>query len=279
MSGSIVDIVAEGAGSGSGVIIGRANKKVYIVTNHHVISGAERVGVRFVGESSYKTAEVRGSSVTEDLAVLIVEVDRDAEIICAIGGSVENVDIGDEVVAIGNPLGKLSGSMSNGIISALDRRVNIEGHTMRFLQTNAEINSGNSGGGLFNMAGELIGIVNAKVSDDDTEGLGFAIPYDDTTVGYISEIIEYGYIRNRPSLGNIKVETWYSKTGIYVTDSGNTPFEEGDRIISINSSEITTKNDFYEAVKDLEIGSTAEVIIERDGERYKATVAVIEAKE
>lgn len=279
VSECVVDIVAEGSGSGSGVIISRANKKVYIVTNYHVISGAESVGIRFSGESGYRRAEVLGGSAAEDLAVLTVEVERDAEITCAIGGHIEDINIGDEVVAIGNPLGKLSGTMTNGIISSLERKITIDGNTMRFLQTNAEINSGNSGGGLFNMAGELIGIVNSKVSDDDTEGLGFAIPYDDTTVKYISEIIEFGYIRNRPSLGNIKVDTWYSKTGIYVTDGGNTVLENGDRVVSINSKEIMTKNDFNEAVKELQIGSTAEVVIERDGIRTHGTITVTEAKE
>ena len=158
-------------GAGSGVII---TENGYIITNHHVIVGAREITVRLTDGSEF-AATVIGSDADRDIALLKINAKGLA---FAKMGSSAKLSVGQEVIAIGNPLGSLGGTVTDGIISALDRSVTIEGHTMTLMQTNAAINPGNSGGGLFDMSGQLIGIVNAKESDTGIEGLGFAIPID-----------------------------------------------------------------------------------------------------
>lgn len=159
------------SGAGSGVII---SENGYIITNHHVIDGARRITVRLTDGSEF-SATLIGSNADKDIALLKISA---TGLRAAVLGSSEALVVGQEVVAIGNPLGSLGGTVTDGIISALDRTVVIDGHRMTLMQTNAAINPGNSGGGLFNRAGELIGIVNAKQADTGIEGLGFAIPID-----------------------------------------------------------------------------------------------------
>ena len=159
------------SGAGSGVII---SENGYIITNHHVIDGARRITVRLTDGSEF-AATLIGSNADKDIALLKISA---TGLRAAVLGSSEALVVGQEVVAIGNPLGSLGGTVTDGIISALDRTVVIDGHRMTLMQTNAAINPGNSGGGLFNRAGELIGIVNAKQADTGIEGLGFAIPID-----------------------------------------------------------------------------------------------------
>ena len=159
------------SGAGSGVII---TENGYIVTNYHVIEGAKTITVRLTNGSEF-SARVMGTDPNTDIALL--KIDAQGLPAAVLGNSADLV-VGQEVVAIGNPLGSLGGTVTDGIISALDRTVVIDGHQMTLMQTNAAINPGNSGGGLFNRAGELIGIVNAKQSDTGIEGLGFAIPVD-----------------------------------------------------------------------------------------------------
>ena len=159
------------SGAGSGVII---SDNGYIITNYHVIEGARSISVRLTDGSEFK-ASLIGGDVGNDIAVLKISA---TGLRAAVMGSSKSLVVGQEVVAIGNPLGSLGGTVTNGIISALDRTVVVDGYQMTLMQTNAAINPGNSGGGLFNRAGELIGIVNAKRSDTGIEGLGFAIPID-----------------------------------------------------------------------------------------------------
>ena len=158
-------------GAGSGVII---SENGYIITNHHVIEGAGAITVRLTNGCEY-AAGVVGSDPDGDIALIKI----DATDLCAATiGSSKSVVVGQQVLAIGNPLGTLGGTVTDGIISALDRKIPIDGVEMTLLQTNAAINPGNSGGGLFNRSGELIGIVNAKRAETGVEGLGFAIPVD-----------------------------------------------------------------------------------------------------
>ena len=181
--------------------------------------------------------------------------------------------VGEEVVAIGNPLGELGGTVTNGIISALDREIVVEDNTMVLLQTNAAINPGNSGGGLFNMAGELVGIVNAKQSSTGIEGLGFAIPANNVAEA-VKSILDKGYVSGRPSLG-IAVEygTWkYNQfplygatvTGVIVTDPGNTELKKGDCIRKIGDKDITDIKDYNNALRSLTIDSNVVVKVERE---------------
>ena len=171
------------SGAGSGVII---SENGYIITNHHVIDGARSITVRLTDGSEFSAALV-GSDADKDVAVIKISANG---LNAAVLGSSASLVVGQEVVAIGNPLGSLGGTVTDGIISALDRTVVVDGHQMTLMQTNAAINPGNSGGGLFNRAGELIGIVNAKQSDTGIEGLGFAIPIDiawETAEAIVSE--------------------------------------------------------------------------------------------
>lgn len=168
-----IPVTKRGTSAGSGVIISADGT---IITNHHVTENAVSITVRLRGGQTY-TASTVGSDPDNDIAVL--RMDRfDTRLTCAVFGSSASLKVGQPVVVIGNPLGTLGGTVTDGIISALDRDVTVEGKTMRLLQTNASINSGNSGGGMFDMDGRLIGIVNAKSTGDDVEGLGFAIPAD-----------------------------------------------------------------------------------------------------
>lgn len=165
------------SGAGSGVII---REDGYIVTNHHVIDNARSITVRLTDGSEFSAYEV-GSDVANDIAVIKIN----ATGLTPARGSNKQLMVGQDVIAIGNPLGTLGGTVTNGIISALDRKIKVDGYEMTLMQTNAAINPGNSGGGLFNMSGELIGIVNAKQSDTGIEGLGFAIP-----IGVVNESLE-----------------------------------------------------------------------------------------
>jgi serine protease Do len=158
-------------GAGSGVIL---TADGYIVTNHHVVDGAETIKVKLIDGTSYDAVLV-DSVATMDIAVLKIEA---SELPFSTLGASANLVVGDTAVAIGNPLGELGGTVTQGIISSLDRQIDLDGNTMYLLQTDASINPGNSGGGLFNARGQLIGIVVAKSSGSGLEGLGFAIPID-----------------------------------------------------------------------------------------------------
>jgi serine protease Do len=168
-------------GAGSGVIL---TSDGYIVTNNHVVDGATRIEV-VLSDGTTFDATVIGTDAQADIAV--VKVDQ-PDLVAVTVGSSDTLVVGDAAVAIGNPLGELGGTVTEGIISSLSREIDLDGHTMDLLQTDAAINPGNSGGGLFNAAGNLIGIVVAKSSGSNLEGLGFAIPID-----HVRALIE-GYI-------------------------------------------------------------------------------------
>lgn len=162
------------SGAGSGVIIDSTNG--YIITNSHVVDGARDISVILTNGAKYNATLV-GSDPSKDIALVKIDAKRNTLTAATIGTS-KNLVVGQEVVAIGNPLGSLGGTVTDGIISALDRSVSVDGKKMTLMQTNAAINPGNSGGGLFDRAGRLIGIVNAKKSSTGIEGLGFAVPID-----------------------------------------------------------------------------------------------------
>ena len=184
------------SGAGSGVII---SSDGYILTCAHVVSGASNITVS-IGDKDYPATLV-GEDTTSDIAV--VKVDATGLTPATVGDS-DNLKVGESVMAVGNPLGELGGTVTSGIVSALNRSVSIQGsssvNTMSLIQMDASVSPGNSGGGLFNMNGELVGIVNAKSSDSDAEGLGFAIPVNDA-VKVAQELLENGYVTGRPYLG------------------------------------------------------------------------------
>ncbi len=254
-------------GAGSGVII---TADGYIITNNHVIEGASTVTVTTTDGTKYP-AEVIGYDSESDLAVLKVEA---TDLKPAVVGDSTKLVVGEEVIAIGNPLGSLGGTVTNGIISALARQVTIDGTEMTLLQTNAAVNPGNSGGGLFNLAGELIGIVNAKSSGSGIEGLGFAIP-SNMASQVVEQLINYGYVRGRVSLGITYMDISDSYTammyrvntlGVYILESEyNDELKIGDRVTAVDGNEVTYGNDIKAILKDHEVGDKITLTVVRDG--------------
>ncbi len=269
------------SGAGSGVIISydSASNLGYIVTNFHVIEGADKVTVRIKNSDSYYdyTAQYIAGSPAEDIAVLSVNTNSDHKLKPAtVTKDSSKLTVGQQVVAIGNPLGQLGGTVTDGIISALDREIIVENYPMVLLQTNAAINPGNSGGGLFNMSGELIGIVNAKQSDTGIEGLGFAIP-SNVVYTAIKDLLELGYISGRTTLG---IQVYYGRLGmqqgLFVTNIGQTSLRLNDRITKIGNTEISSLASYYVALRRLNIGDSVEVRYVRNGAESKITVKVQE---
>lgn len=276
------------SGAGSGVIIGSFQREgtknehdgFYIITNAHVITNdkgkvASSITVALRDGTEYE-ATVKGYDTDGDIAVLMIE-ESEKDLVCAsFVNDSDDLMVGESVIAIGNPLGELGGSVTTGIISALDREISVDGTKMNLLQIDAAINPGNSGGGLFNMSGELIGIVNAKSTGSDIEGIGFAIPANDA-FRLSSDIINYGYaVKSYIGVGyNI------GKDGnIYVVsldpgyNDGEGGFQVGDIILSINGKELTSSSDIKYYVSKSKIGDKIEFIVRRDGTEIIVTATV-----
>ncbi len=272
------EYVTEGAGSG--VIL---SEDGYIVTNHHVIDGANTIKVRLSNGQAY-TAVLTGTDEKTDLAVLKINV---SGLPAAKLADSSTVRVGDFVIAIGNPLGELGGTVTEGIISAKDREVTIDGETMTLLQTSAAVNPGNSGGGLFNLDGELVGVVNAKSSGDDIEGLAFAIPAN-TVKEITQELIQHGYVTGRPQLGisvaqitkpGMGRQTYYSTPGLYITQSSvDNGLKAGDRIIKIDGTTINNAADVSTVLDRHSVGDVVEVIVSRSGKEITVDVKLTEQK-
>ena len=254
------------AGAGSGVII---HGDGIIVTNNHVIEGAKDIYVRLTDGTSYE-AYLRGTDEENDIAILKIAPTK-ALTVARLGSS-KALALGEAVFAIGNPLGQLGGTVTDGIISALEREVQMEENlTMTLIQTNAAINSGNSGGGLFNMAGELIGVVNAKYSATGVEGLGFAIPID-TAMTSIRDLLDYGYIRGLPSLGVTLVDrtlSYISFPYVYEVSEGS-PLMESDLIGAVDGKTVTSAAALKRLLRSqYQIGDTVTLTVyRRSGNSY-----------
>lgn len=268
------------SGAGSGVIL---SKDGYIVTNHHVIDGASKITVTTRSGKSYE-AKLIGSDSATDLAVLKIEAE---DLQPAVLGDSSKLNVGDTAVAIGNPLGSLGGTVTSGIISALDREVTIDNQKMQLLQTNAAINPGNSGGGLFNANGELIGIVNAKSSGDSIEGLGFAIPVN-RAKEIINNLIENGYVKGRASLGVTLVngsdsffEEDTTQVYIYEVSKGGAAdkagLKRGDQILKIDDTSIKDISDVTTIISNHSAGDTIKMTVLRDTKTKTITVTLGEA--
>jgi len=264
-SGRMGQFVTEGAGSG--VII---SPDGYIVTNNHVIEGSSKITVRLSNGKDFDATLIGRDSKT-DLAVLRINA---TGLKSATLGDSDKLVVGQLAVAIGNPLGKLGGTVSEGIISALSRKIEIDGHMMDLLQTTAAVNPGNSGGGLFNSCGELIGIVNAKSSGADIEGIGFAIPAN--LAKTITEaIIGHGYVPGRIDFGATLVDVpdtmtammyRVSATGVYVSQADpDSALKPGDRIISINGAEIRSAADVASLLDLHGVGDVLSIVVARGG--------------
>lgn len=259
-------------GAGSGVII---SKDGYIVTNNHVITGGDTITV-FLHDGRDYQAEVIGSDEKSDLAVL--KIDAEGLTNAKIGES-STLRVGDYAIAVGNPLGELQGTVSMGIISALDRLVNVDGNDLVLLQTDAAVNPGNSGGGLFDSNGDLIGVVTAKEAAENVEGLGFAIPID-IAKPIIADLLSFGYVTGRPTVGieTILISSRYSalynnvsKLGVYVykVHSGSLAEQAGlkraDFIDTVDGVAITSENQFWSLIESKKVGDEIKIVIFREG--------------
>ncbi len=292
---SVVEITTEYAqqngfyytyGAGSGVII---NEEGYIITNNHVINSddygiANTIRVRLTNGESYN-AKLIGTDTDSDIAVLKIDAKN---LTAATIGTNSTLVVGEEIVIIGNPLGTLGGSVTNGIISALDREITVENETMNLMQTNAAVNPGNSGGGMFNMAGELVGVVNAKYADTGVEGLGFAIPIDDA-VAVANEILDHGYVRGRVSLHLEVVEiSSYQQMmqyrvnalGLYVSNPekgyNDGALRVGDRIASVDGEEILTFAELRAILKRHSVGDKLDAVVVRNGKMVDVVLECFE---
>ncbi len=275
----IQQYVTEGAGSG--VII---SEDGYIVTNNHVIEGVSSIKVRLVDGTEYN-ATLIGTDSKTDLAVIKIEA---TELSPAVFGMSGSLKVGQDVVAVGNPLGRLGGTVTDGIISALEREMTIEGEKMNLLQTNAAVNPGNSGGGLFNMYGELIGIVNAKTSGSGIEGLGFAIPIDDAK-NVIEELIDLGYVSGRAYIGVTLLDIndymtaasyRVNRYGVYIlsvqesSPAHNAGLRAGDYVEGIDDEIISSSNEVIEYIGSRSIGDSITMHIARNDKRMDIEVTL-----
>ena len=272
------------SGAGSGVII---SSDGYILTCAHVVDGASTITVT-IGDKDY-TATLVGEDTTSDIAV--IKIDADGLTPATVGYS-ESLKVGQSVMAVGNPLGELGGTVTGGMISALNRSVTIQGsssvNTMSLIQMDASVSPGNSGGGLFNMNGELVGIVNAKSSSSDAEGLGFAIPINDA-IKVAQELLENGYVTGRPYLGITYLAVTDAQTasqlgvnayGVYVVEvvkggpAEKAGLQAGDRIVSVDGTEIASKDDLGTLMQKHAAGDTLSITIARDGQMQTVNVTL-----
>ena len=272
------------SGAGSGVII---SSDGYILTCAHVVDGASNITVT-INDKDY-TATLVGEDTTSDIAV--IKIDADGLTPATVGNS-DSLKVGQNVMAVGNPLGELGGTVTGGMISALNRSVTIQGsssvNTMSLIQMDASVSPGNSGGGLFNMNGELVGIVNAKSSSSDAEGLGFAIPINDA-IKVAQELLENGYVTGRPYLGITYLAVTDAQTaqqlgvnayGVYIVDvtkggpADQAGLKVGDRIVSVDGSEIAAKDDLGTLMQKHAAGDTLAITVARDGQMQTVNVTL-----
>ena len=274
-------------GSGSGVIL---TEDGYIATCAHVVDGAKSVKVTLNDDTSYDAAIV-GTDKKNDIAIIKIDA---KDLTPAVVGDSETLTVGSEVIAIGNPLGELRGTATAGIISATNRTIEVEGQAMTLIQTDAAISPGNSGGGLFDATGKLIGIVNAKVSDSRAEGLGFAIPVN-SVLDEISDLLNYGYVTGRPYLGvstqdvtlRSRDRMWYYSDGtrcvlVEKVMPGSAAeaagIQSGDLILKLEDEQITSGDALSGAISAYKPGDKATLTIQRDGKESTVEVTFGEYK-
>lgn len=271
------------AASGSGFVL---TADGYILTNYHVIEGSNAITVSMYDGTAYDAALI-GYDESNDIAVLKVEAEN---LVPVVLGDSKNMNVGDSVVAIGNPLGELTFSLTTGAISAMEREVTMSnGITMNLMQTDCAINSGNSGGALFNLYGEVIGITNAKYSSSSSgeasiDNIGFAIPMNDVR-SIIDDIIEKGYI-SKPYIG-ISVTDVSAETQSYGLPQGaavkevtaDSPAQQAglqvnDIITHLNGEAVTGSSDLVSKVGDAQIGDELKLTVYRQGQSIELTVIV-----
>ena len=271
------------SGSGSGVVYDKTGKYTYIITNHHVIDGANKVQVVF-SNNEYVDAEVVGSDEYSDVAILRCQPSFDVSVIDL--GDSNLLDKGETVLAIGSPLGiQYSGTVTQGIVSATDRTVSVDLNDdkvddwdMNVIQTDAAINPGNSGGALVNMKGELVGITNMKFSDESVEGMGFAIAISEAKP-IIDDLMASGYVTGRPLVGIGIKDTGY---GLFIgsVSEGSGAAEAGlkvnDMILEVDGQKVSSTEEVNEIRDKKKAGDYLTFKILRDGETMEVQVRLME---
>jgi len=271
-------------GAGSGVIL---TSDGYIMTNNHVVRGSGRISVTLRSGARHEATLV-GHDTQTDVAVIKIEANGLTPVVF---GDSDAIVMGDLAVAIGNPLGELGGTATAGIISSLDRRIRLEGQTMNLLQTDAAINQGNSGGGLFNQYGEIIGLVVAKSQGLGVEGLGFAIPIN-TAKTVAAQLIDVGYVTGRPQIGIEMIDLSQVQDairhgarnpGIYVSrvlseGARNAGFQEGDMLYYLEDIRIEKFSDLTDGLMKHKVGDTVNVTVVRGNDMVILSVVLSEQR-
>ena len=272
---------------GTGVIV---SSDGLIVTNAHIIDGCDSAQVTLYNDESYE-AKLVGVDGISDLALLKIEAEG---LSAAVFGDTSGIAVGDEVAAIGNPLGEdFRSTLTNGIISAIDRGLNYNGRTMSLLQTNTAINQGNSGGALFNMYGQVVGITNMKMMSyySSIEGIGFAIP-STTVKTVVDSLAAYGEVRGRPSIGITvgaipeDVHSYYDiPQGLYISgvqkgsDAEAKGVQVGDILTAVNGQPVSTTDQVAEIKDALSVGDTLHLSLWRDGENLEVDIKLVDTND
>ncbi len=284
---SVVSITAvsnSAKSTGTGIIM---SSDGYIITNYHVVANAQSVMVLLSSGEEYSAVRVGGDEIS-DLVVLKIEAQN---LTPAEFGSSDSVEVGDTVVAIGDPLGvELRGTMTDGIICGIHRDVHVADRTMTLMQTNAALNSGNSGGPLVNMEGQVIGINTMKMSSEYTpvEGLGFAIPIS-TAKAIVDELLEKGYVSGRPAFGfsvevlSIQMKLFYNlPSTLYIkqvmenSDAYAQGIRTGDIITAVNGTPVSTKDEFNTIKNQFAAGDTVTLTIYHKGVELDVDVQLMD---
>lgn len=282
---NIFGISSSSGAEGSGIILSNDG---YIVTNNHVVSGATNVTVTLNTGSEYE-ARLVGSDAQTDLAVIKIEPKE--ELVVATLGDSGSLEVGERVVAIGNPMGlEFFGSVTEGIVSAVNRSITVDNRTMNLIQTDAAINSGNSGGALINTRGEVIGINSVKVSYSGVEGMGFAIPSSEAKV-IIADLLEFGYVKGRPVIGIMTRDvteymaqsySWPLGVQVMATTGENARqagLEQGDIITEVNGQKVDDTDSLNKIKSDYSPGDTLKLKVYKYSTGKNETLELILAEQ
>lgn len=305
VTNSVVEINAKmsgGTAAGSGVLFATNDTRYFIITNNHLVADTSSITV-ILTDGTKHNAKLIATDEKNDIAVISIYktgIDGEKYKTVIVPSDTYKVRVGDTAIAIGNPLGALGGTVTSGIVSALDRQISVEGEEMTLLQTDAAVNSGNSGGALFDCYGQLIGIVNSKVAYVGIEGIGFAIPVK-TAVSTACDLIISGYVTGRPSIGATVVslstknqvyqyshknnwKEYFDYTGdaigLYIEEVTNTAsgLKIGDYLVTADGVTVTTQSALSKAINAHKVGEQLQLQVRRKGELKTISVTLIESK-
>ena len=279
----------QGYSTGSGFVID--SKNGYILTNCHVVEGASKITVTFHNEKEYEATLVAGDEIN-DVAVLKIKAE---DLVHVTVGDSDKLKVGDDILVIGNPLGDLTFTLTRGIVSGTNREINTGEYTIRTFQTDAAINSGNSGGPAFDATGAVVGIASAKYSATGVEGIGFCIPIDDA-MEIARDLVDFGYVKGRPNFGitvSDYVDYQYSidengrrvvteTTGARIEEVGKgscaakAGLKKGDIVIKLGDKAVTSASEMINLKNNYKAGDTITLEVIRGNENVTITVTLDE---